>query len=123
LVHNRVRGSEIEPASDTFGVKTLLQFWSTLQNGDYESGVLFFSPTVVSSVGSATISQLLRELAPLWDSTKPTVVFAAGARESARVYFNVRDLRGRTGPVEVTFARIGGKWKISFLSLIPTVHP
>ena len=122
LVQHRVSHAEIESSSDAAGVKTLLQFWSTLQSGDYESAARYFAPTHLPTVGTGDLAVTLRELTPLWDSTKPTISLARVASRTAYVYFDVRDLRGNVGAVEVIFERLGVSWKISFLSLLPAAR-
>jgi hypothetical protein len=121
LDRNLVKRNEIEPASDASGVRTLLQFWSILQQAKYESATSYFDPPLLRSAGAARLAVALRKLAALWDSTKPTIAVATTAHGVARVYFTVRDLQGKAGAAEITFRKAGTRWKISFLSLVPTV--
>ena len=123
LDENLVSPDELEPASDAAGVRTLLEFWLTLQHGNYRAATGYFGPTIVNRFGARTIALRLRQLAPLWDSTKPTIVTATAARRTARVYFTVRDLNGKIGSVEIIFSRLGASWKISFFPLLTAAPP
>jgi hypothetical protein len=120
LDQNLVKPNEIEPASDASGVRTVLRFWLTLQRADYESAIGYFDPALVTTLGRVSLTSSLRELAPLWDSTKPTIVVARTMGRTARVFFNVRDLHGTVGSVEIMFRRLSADWKIHFFSLLPT---
>ena len=72
----------------------------------------------VRAAGRRRLVNALAKLSPLWYSTKPQVVSAASAALTARAYFDVRDLHGHTGSVEVVFRRASNAWRISFLSLL-----
>jgi hypothetical protein len=123
LAKNLVTPNEIEPASDASGAKTLLEFWLTLQRGEYESATSYFDPAYTKSAGASNLVVLLRKLAPLWDSTKPRIAVAKTTGRSARVYFNVRDLLGHVGSVEIAYRKLGRHWKITFLSLLAIAPP
>jgi hypothetical protein len=123
LPQNLLKPTEIDNTSDASGVRTLLRFWSTLQYGGYESATSYFDPLLVNSVGVVKLTVVLQHEAPLWAFTKPRVAVATTTGRVARVYFFIRDLEGKTGPVEIIFRRRGADWKISFLSLLQTAPP
>jgi hypothetical protein len=121
LARNQVKRSEIDASSDASGARTLLRFWSALQNGEFESAVGYIDGAYLNAVGASRLLSALRQLTPLWDSSKPTIKVAAIRGGTALVYFNVRDLRGKVGAAEVAFRRVGPTWRISFFSLLPRV--
>jgi hypothetical protein len=118
LDQNLVKRNEIDRASDASGVKTLLQFWLTLQRGEYQYATSYFGTAFLESVGVANLAAALRERAALWDSSKPKIDVATTRRHAARVYFNVRDLLGKVGAAAVVFERVDGRWRIGFFSLL-----
>jgi hypothetical protein len=121
LEQNRVKRNEIEKASDASGVRTLLQFWLTLQSGAYQSGTRYFDPRIANSVGVARLAAALRNEAPLWDSTKPRLLAATTKGATARVFFTIRELRGKVGGAEILFRKLGLDWKIRYLSFLSGV--
>lgn len=118
LQQNRVTASELESASDGAGVRTLLTFWRTLQDGGYESAAGYFVPRFAKSAGTAKVVAALRNEAPLWDSTKPHIVAASARAGTANVFFAIRDLAGTVVGVEIVFRQFTETWKISFFSLL-----
>jgi hypothetical protein len=119
LFRNQVKPAEIDGTSDAAGVKTLLQFWTALQGGDFNSAVGYIDRAYLDEVGASRLQAALRQLTPLWDSSKPTVSASTIRGGTAVVYFNLRDLQGNVGAAEVAFRRLGSTWRISFFSLLP----
>jgi len=118
LGQNLVTQSGIDKASDTSGVKTLLQFWLALQYQDYESATGFFYPGLANFVGVAQLALALKNEALLWSSNKPDVVEATTSGGTARVVFAIHDLRGNVTPVTVSFRKLGAVWRINYLTLL-----
>lgn len=118
LARNQVKQAEIVKSSDAAGVRTLLQFWSVLQHGDLASAIGFLDVSYRDTWKASRLEAALRQLTPLWDSTKPTIDVASRRGSNASVYFTVRDLQGKVGAAEVTFRKAGAGWRISFLSLL-----
>lgn len=118
LDQNLVKRSEIDKTSNVSGLKTLLQLWQTLQYQDYDSAPDFFYPKLTNFVGLAQLALALRTEGALWSSTKPSVVEATTTRNKARIVFVIHNLLGKATPVTVSFRKLGGTWKIDYLTLL-----
>jgi hypothetical protein len=118
LDQNLVKQSDIAKTPNASGLKTLLQFWLTLQYQDYELATNFFYPELANFVGVAQLALALRNESGLWSSTKPDVVEATTTGNTARVVFVIHNLLGNVTPVTVSFRKLGAAWKINYLTLL-----
>lgn len=118
LGSNLVTRTDIQASSNAAGVKTLMEFWQALQYQDYESATNFFYPGLANFVGVAQLALALRNEAPLWASTRPTIVESSDVNDTARVTFVIHNLTGNVIPVTASFRRLGSVWKINYLTLL-----
>jgi hypothetical protein len=118
LGRNLVRQSDLQATSDTAGVRTLMQFWQSLQYQDYAVAGEFFYPRLVKFLGVAQLSLALRVEAALWGSTKPRVISSHKTVGGARVVFVVHNLANSATPVTIAFRGREGAWRIDYFSLL-----
>jgi hypothetical protein len=113
-----VAPSEISAASDRYGVRTFLHFWSLLQYGAVDRAELLFAPDLRHLVGAELLGQALASNLLIWQGTKPRIVAANGSATSVTIMFQARDETDKLLPGSITLRGGEGRWQIAYFSLL-----
>jgi hypothetical protein len=111
-----VTASDINSASDKYGVRTFLQLWSLLQYGAVDRALVLFEPELRKTIGTTLLAQALETDLLIWQGTKPHVVSAGGSTTTATITFQARDETDKLLPGSVTLRGGEGRWRVAYFS-------
>jgi hypothetical protein len=113
-----VKQKEIAAAPDSAAQRTFLELWSTLQFGAWDRAEQFFQPGLRGTIGPAVLAQGLEQYLLVWQGSKPRIVTARAAGDTATITFLARDEKDRVVPASISFTRSNGSWLVSYFSLL-----
>jgi hypothetical protein len=118
LTERLVKQSEIEAASDTTGVRSFLQLWSSLQFQSWDSAEQLFEPGLRNAIGPSLLAEALEGGLIIWQATKPRIVSAHDSGGTATIAFLARDEQDHVVPTSISFGGAPGNWRVSYLPLL-----
>lgn len=113
-----IKGSEVDSASDTNGVRTFLQLWSLLQYQSWDHALAMFVPGLRETIGTALLTGALAGDVVVWQATKPQIVSASVTNGTALIRFVARDETDKLLPASISLQRTEGVWRVSYFSLL-----